>query len=159
MSKYNIGDVVMYTRNDEYIILDMTDLGTDRIYYLLSIPSSMRIRSALESFLDTNFVLTMSSPKVYTGPLTQEEIDEIIESYNNSVQAIPGRITTATTEVTNPYGYHPDNVDFSDRDFGDTGFVYKEPPKLSCKHEFVGVQLLMSTVYNCKKCGIKKEDI
>lgn len=152
MSKYNVGDVVMYTPNDEYIILDMTDLGTDRIYYLLSIPSSMRIRSALESFLDTNFVLAMSSPKVYTGPLTQEEIDEIIESYNNSVQAIPDQITL-------PYGYDFGNVDFEDRNYGDTGFVYGEPPKLSCKHEFVGIQLLMSTVYNCKKCGIKKEDV
>lgn len=152
MSKYNVGDVVMNTHIDEYIILNMTKLGTDRLYSLFSFSSSMYIGNALESFLDTNFVLAMSSPKVYTGPLTKEEIDEIIESYNNSVQAVPNQITL-------PYGYDFGNVDFEDRNYGDTGFVYGEPPKLSCKHEFVGVQLLMSTVYNCKKCGIKKEDV
>lgn len=32
------------------------------------------------------------------------------------------------------------------------------PPKLpNCNHEWRPVLLLISTVYDCKKCGIKKE--
>ena len=155
MSKYSIGDIIKKD-HEHYIVI-----GTIHISGVLLNIKSRECRYVISSRLSSSaYTVAMSSPKIYTGPLTQEEIDEIIESYNNSVQAIPDRIMIGDGTDTLPYGYDYsgdltrgfDIVDFEDRNYG-------EPPKLSCKHEFVGVQLLMSTVYNCKKCGIKKEDV
>lgn len=36
--------------------------------------------------------------------------------------------------------------------------VEKEYDKMYCNHEWKGTLLIYSTVYDCMKCGIKKED-
>jgi hypothetical protein len=42
----------------------------------------------------------------------------------------------------------------------DFGFYDCEvPPVMSCNHAWRPTQLLTSTVYDCKHCGIKKEDV
>lgn len=48
----------------------------------------------------------------------------------------------------------------NNRDFGFydcESFI--EPPILKCNHSWKATVLVTSTVYDCKKCGIKKEDI
>jgi len=50
--------------------------------------------------------------------------------------------------------YEWDDVD--DEDF----FNFDNPPKQStCRHEWVAVKLLNSTVYDCKKCGVNQEKV
>ena len=86
MTKFNIGDVVEHNG----IMMVATLLITSKInedYYIvtrLESKNKARGRWALGAqMVDQMSKILMSSPKVYSGPLSQEEIDEIIESYSN----------------------------------------------------------------------------
>lgn len=75
--------------------------------------------------------------------LTNEEIDELlhIAAYGNSNDII--------SSVA--------DWNWTSDDWND-----EEPPRVPvswCVHEWVGVLLINTTKYHCKKCGIHKEDL
>jgi len=110
--------------------------------------------------VDMMSTLFMSSPKVYTVPLTQQEIDEIIESYNNS---IPGVISQNTAVGS------PSNISFEydDEDtliIGDGWHEYEKefqynvaPP--ACKHKWKKYVGLSQSFEYCEICDKKKDEV
>lgn len=51
------------------------------------------------------------------------------------------------------YGYNSDWLEW------ESPAIPPEVPKeKSCNHEWKAVELIYSTVYDCKKCGMKRED-
>lgn len=83
----------------------------------------------------------------YTTPqpitFTDEEIDELIRKVELDL------VSNSNSGWNSNYGWEYDDWD--------------SPPPTpvsdgKCKHEWIPSLLLTSTVYDCKHCGIKKED-
>lgn len=89
--------------------------------------------------------IEMSSPKVYTGPLTQEEIDEIIDSYNNG--------NYDPNDYNNTFTLTWDEDDIP-------GIISNEPPAFKgCSHKWKKYVGLVQTYEYCEYCDKKKNEV
>ena len=76
--------------------------------------------------------------------LTDEEIDELLQSFEKSLPNLSDVVSNADWDW--------------DNDVRDD----EKPPRVPifwCSHEWVAVLLINTTKYHCKKCGVKKEDL
>lgn len=69
--------------------------------------------------------------------LTQEEVDDLLKVPYHGIN----------TSITDSH-----RKGYTTYEYGYTGY------KSYVKHEWKSILLLMSTVYNCSKCGAKKEE-
>ncbi len=155
----NIGDIINFgTGDSRYLIVDTcpSSLGTLEILDILDY-SMYTVHNADRRSIPVH--VAMSSPKIYTGPLTQEEIDEIIESYNNSV---PG-IIPQNTGVGSPSNVSFEYADEDNLVIGDGWHEYNEgwyndsPP--ACRHKWKKYVGLSQSFEYCEICDKKKGEV
>ncbi len=156
----NIGDI--FSIHGEVYLISGRDLATrclsvSRIdgRYSTVIPEAYYFTLAM----NFQFKMLMSSPKIYTGPLTQEEIDEIIESYNNSVPGIIPQNTGVGSSSNISFEYSDeDNLVIGDgwHEYNE-GWYNDSPP--ACRHKWKKYVGLSQSFEYCEICDKKKDEV
>jgi len=164
--KFNIGDIISdFSTLELYLIRNVM---YDNIYGFMYLVQEIKgTGHTLLSSMDVDMVSTifMSSPKVYAGPLTQEEIDEIIESYNNSVPGIIPQNTGVGSPSNISFEYDDeDTLIIGDVIIGDgwheleKEFQYNVAPP-ACRHKWKKYVGLSQSFEYCEICDKKKDDV
>ena len=143
--KYKVGDIIeVYEGSVPHVIIAIKDPSYAK-YMLLSIHDQTCVNVVTEQTMLLGAKMLMSSPKVYAGPLTQEEIDEIIDSYNNG--------NYDPNDYNNTFTLTWDEDDIP-------GIISNEPPAFKgCSHKWKKYVGIVQTYEYCEYCDKKKNEV
>lgn len=137
-SKFKTGDIVKCYDGSIFLICGVLP---SKYLYL----NDFRIEEVTRSVLDSICTVEILATRQYNGVLTQEEIDELLKQLQSKVDEV------SQTEF-----------DFSSDDDDCYPPVIRDwyhTDEIGCDHKWKPVLLLNSTVYDCVKCGAKKESM
>jgi len=153
-----IGDIINFGAGEYmYLIINKNaSLGT---LYILNILDYSVYTVPNFGMLLMSVYVAVPSPKIYTGPLSQEEIDEIIESYNNSVPKIIPQNTGVGSPSDVSFEYaNEDNLVIRDEWHEyDEGWYNDSPP--DCRHKWKKYTGLSQSFEYCEICDKKKDEV
>ena len=131
----------MYIAGGTYVVCNMSHIH----YCLLNVEKGHTITPNID-IIDSWSTIYVLATRQYNGPLTQEEIDELLKQLQNKVDEVSQMEFDFSNDDDDCYPPVINNW-------------YTEDEVVSCSHTWKQVVLLNSTVYDCSKCGAKKESI
>ena len=139
---FTIGDVIHIPNRGVFLVMNSSMSN----YCLVSTKPGVGVFYPEISDVDYLYNTELLATKQYTGPLTQEEIDELLKQLQNKVDEVSQMEFDFSNDDDDCYPPVINNW-------------YTEDEVVSCSHTWKQVVLLNSTVYDCSKCGAKKESV